>query len=131
MHGIQAVEDRPSKTRSKMTNRLLSLRAIDGRSAEARRYRDLCEGFAAAFGTTPPGEREMALIRQAAALTVQAEKLQSAIVRGEDVDLEQLTRLTNVTTRTLKELGLYKRRRQKPPPTLREYIAAKQQEAGP
>jgi acetolactate synthase small subunit len=86
------------------------LRGIDGRSAIARRYRDLVEGFVADFGSQKPGERELALIRQAAALTVQTEVLQVKIVRAEDIDLEQLTRLTNVLTRTLKELGLQKRR---------------------
>jgi hypothetical protein len=96
------------------------LRGIDGRSAEARRFRDLVEGFAADFGTTPPGEREMALVRQAAAITVQAESMQAAIVRGEDVDPEQLTRLMNVQTRTLKELGLKKRGRQQP--SLADYL---------
>ncbi len=65
----------------------------------------------------------MALIRQAAALTVQSEALQTKIVRGEDVDLEQLTRITNVQTPTLKELGLQKRR--PVTPSLAEYLAAK------
>jgi integrase len=63
------------------------------------------------------------LICQAAALTVQSEALQTKIVRGEDVDLEQLTRITNVQTRTLKELGLQKRR--PVTPSLAEYLAAK------
>ena len=99
------------------------LRGIDGRSSESRRYRDLIEGFVADFGSQAPGEREMTLIRQAAALTVQAEALQSKIVRGEEVNLEQLTRLTNVLTRALKELGLKKRRRDKP--SLAEYLADK------
>ena len=104
-----AVAARPASTQSAITNRSELLRGIDGRSAESRRFRDLIEGFTADFGATPPGERELALIRQAAALTVQAEALQAKIVRGEDIDLEQLTRLTNVCTRTL-ELGIRKRR---------------------
>ncbi len=124
MHGIQGIAARPPMTRSRITNRSEKLRGIDGRSAEARRFRDLCEGFAADFGATPPGEREMALIRQAAALTVQTETLQAKIMRGEEVDLEQLTRLANVTTRTLRELGIRKRRAQKPPPTIRDLCMA-------
>ncbi len=93
---IQTITLRPPSTRSRITNRSDLLRGIDGRSAEARRFRDLCEGFAADFGSTPPGPREMALIRQAAAVAIQAEELQAAIVRGEAVDIEQLTRLSNV-----------------------------------
>ena len=126
MNGTTAIAARPPTTRSRVTNRSDLLRGIDGRSAEARRYRDLIEGFAADFDDAPPGERELALIRQAAAMSVQAEALQARIVRGEDVDLEQLTRLSNVLTRTLKELGIRKRRAQKPPPTLRESLMGPQ-----
>lgn len=122
MHGTSAIASRPPTSRSKITNRSDLLRGIDGRSAEARRYRDLIEGFAADFGATPPGEREMALIRQAAAMSVQAEALQAKIVRGENVDLEQLTRLSNVQTRALKALGLHKRRAHKPP-SLADYLS--------
>jgi hypothetical protein len=122
MHGTAAIVSRPPTTRSRITNRSELLRGIDGRSAEARRYRDLVEGFVADFGSQKPGERELALIRQAAALTVQTEALQVKIVRGEDLDLEQLTRLTNVLTRTLKELGLRKRRAERP--SLAAYLAS-------
>ncbi len=106
-----------------MTNRSSGLPGVDGRSAEARRYRDLVAGFSGDFGTQKLSERELALIRQAAALSVQSEAMQVQIVRGGDVDLEQLTRLTNVLTRTLKELGLQKRR--PVAPSLADYLAAK------
>lgn len=122
MHGTAAIAARPPTTRSKITNRSEMLRGIDGRSAEARRFRDLIEGFAADFGATPPGEREQALIRQAAALTVQIELLQAKIVRGDNVDLQQLTRLSNVQTRALKALGLHKRRSHRPP-SLADHLA--------
>jgi hypothetical protein len=58
------------------------------------------------------------LVRQAAALTVQIEALQSKIV-GEDVDTEQLVRISNVLSRTLARLGLKKPAR---PPTLAEVL---------
>ena len=54
------------------------------------------------------------LVRQAAALTVQVEGLQSKIVAGGDIDLEQLTRLSNVLGRTLQRLGIRKRAPTKP-----------------
>jgi len=116
---------RPPTTRSRITNGSDLLRGIDGRSAEARRYRDLIEGFTAEFGSATPGEREMALIRQAAALTVQAETMQAAIVRGEAVDIEQLTRVANALTGTLKELGIRKHRAAPKPPSLAEYLASR------
>ncbi len=120
MHQSPAIVSRSPNTRSRITNRSEMLRGIAGRSAEARRYGDLIEGFVADFVVQKRGALELALIRQAAALTVQAEALQTKIVRGEDIDLEQLTRLTNVLTRTLKELGLKKRRADKP--SLADYL---------
>lgn len=130
MHETTAIASRPPTTRSRITNRSEMLRGIDGRSAEARRYRDLIEGFAADFGDPPPGEREQALIRQAAALTVQIESMQSEIVRGDSVNLGHLTRLSNAQTRALKALGLHKRCRARPP-SLADYLAARQGEASP
>ncbi len=46
------------------------------------------------------------MIRQAAAVTVESEKLQSAIVRGETVDHEQLVRLSNLQARLIRQLGI-------------------------
>ena len=51
-------------------------------------------------------EAQRALVRQAAAMIVQLEGLQSEILRGEPVDVEQLTRLANAATRILTRLGL-------------------------
>ncbi len=126
------VVDMPDNTtrsrtnRSRITNGKDLLRGINGRSAEARRYRDLIDGFSADLGGTP-GQRELALIRQAAALTVQSEVMQAAIVRGEAIDVEQLTRLANVLTRTLKELGIHKGKAA-PKPSLREKLMKAAQE---
>jgi hypothetical protein len=62
--------------RSRITNGSELLRGVDGRSAEGRRYRDLTEAFRAEFGLGA-SEGEMAVIRLAAALTVQSETLQA------------------------------------------------------
>ena len=53
----------------------------------------------------------MAAIRLAAALTVQSEALQAAIVRGERVAEEELTRALNAQARALRELRLMQKRR--------------------
>ena len=68
-----------TRNRSRITNGSELLRGVDGRSAEGRRYRDLTEAFRVEFGLGA-SEREMAAIRLAAALTVQSETLQAAIV---------------------------------------------------
>ncbi len=113
----------PSRLRSRLTNGLHALPGVDGRSVDARRYRDLAIAFAdEAGGAANLSEAEQALVRQAAALTMQAEKLQGAAVRGEDVDLEQMTRLSNSATRALTRLGV-KRPVRDTAPALDEIIA--------
>jgi hypothetical protein len=64
-------------------------------------------------------------VRHAAAVAVQLERLQEQIIRGEAIDLEQLTRLANVHSRALKDLGI----KGIPAPkemTLADYLASRQ-----
>jgi hypothetical protein len=105
------VAPRPLTVRSALTNDPLLLRGVDGRSVEARRYRDVAIALADDLGGQDKlSEPSKILVRQAAAMTVQVESLQSKIVSGQDVNLEQLTRLSNVLGRTLQRLGLKKPR---------------------
>jgi hypothetical protein len=105
------VAKRPLTVRSAVTNDPLFLRGVDGRSVVARRYRDVAIALADDLGGQDRlSEPSKILVRQAAALTVQVETLQTKIVSGEDVNLEQLTRLSNVLGRTLQRLGLRKPR---------------------
>jgi hypothetical protein len=114
---------RPLTVRSAVTNDPLMLRGVDGRSVVARRYRDVAIALADDLGGQDKlSEPSKILVRQAAALTVQVESLQSKIVAGEDVDLEQLTRLSNVLGRTLQRLGLRKPRA-RPTSPLAEHFA--------
>src|SRR3984957_7009235 len=100
-----AIVARPLTVRSAVTNDPLMLRGVDGRSMVARRYRDVAIALADDLGGQDRlREPSKTLVRQAAAMTVQVEALQSKIVAGEDVDLEQLTRLSNVLGRTLQRL---------------------------
>jgi len=92
------------RTRSALTNGSLLPRGLDGRSAPARRYRDLIlqfsHGIAGERGT-PLNPAELALVKQAAAITVRAEALQADIVRGKPVDDENVVRLANSAIRIL------------------------------
>ena len=105
-----AVEGRPLKLRSRVTNGSKLVAGVDGRSAEARRYKDvamsLADDLGGAAGLT---EAQRALVRQAAAMIVQSEKLQGAMLRGEEVSDEQMTRVANSLARTLSRLGIRKR----------------------
>jgi hypothetical protein len=123
MQNNHPVADRPPASRSALTNRPHTLRGIDGRTMSARRYRDLCIALADDLGGQDKlSEPTRILVRQAAAISVQLESLQSKIVSGVDVDLEQLTRLSNVLGRTLQRLGLKKPAAPRGP-TLAEILA--------
>jgi hypothetical protein len=118
-----ALAERPSRQRSRVTNGSKLIAGIDGRSAEARRYRDLCISFADDLGGEAGlTESQRALVRQAAALTVQSEKFQAAMLRGEAIDDEQMTRVANSLSRTLSRLG--RKRSAQKSPSLLEYLAA-------
>ena len=114
---------RPANNRAAVTNDPLALRGVDGRTMIARRYRDVAIALADDLGGHDNlSEPTKILIRQAAALTVQVETLQTKIVAGEDVNLEQLTRLSNVLGRTLQRLGL-KKPRARPTSPLAEHFS--------
>jgi hypothetical protein len=118
-----ATADRPSRLRSRITNGTKLVAGLDGRSAEARRYRDLVIAYADDLGGADKlTEAQRTLIAQAATLQVQAERGQGAILRGEQVNAEQLTRLANSTMRILTRLGL-KRERRDEAPDLASYLA--------
>jgi hypothetical protein len=104
---IHASAGRSRTLRSRVTNGKDLLANVDGRTAAARRYRDLAIWLADDLGGAASlTEAQRALVRQAAAMIVQSEKLQGEVLRGEVVDCEQLTRLANAATRILSRLGL-------------------------
>lgn len=96
----------PSRTaRSAVSNGTRLVTGVDGRSAPARRFRDLVRQFTEELGGDAIMSEPMrAMVRQAAAVTIEAERLQGAILRGEDVDTEQLVRVSNVQMRLMNGL---------------------------
>ena len=119
--GRSDVASRAPTTRSRITNGKQMLAGIDGRSAEARRYRDLAMSFADDLGGAAVlTEAQRALVFQAASLVVQSEALNGAMIRGELVDVEQQTRVANALGRTLNRLGIKKRAARKL--TVSEYL---------
>ena len=96
-----------TRNRSAISNGSWLLEGVDNRSALGRRFRDLCVSFAEGLGGEPNlSEPQRAMIRQAAAVNVQSEKLQASIVKGEDVDHEKIVRLNNLQARLIKQLGI-------------------------
>lgn len=107
--------ERSPTQRSRVTNGSKLVAGLDGRSAEARRYRDLAMSFADDLGGAGKlTEAQRTLIAQAATLQVQSERVQAAVLRGEVIDVEQLTRLANASMRILSRLGLKRKVVQSP-----------------
>jgi hypothetical protein len=128
---IHASADRSRTLRSRVTNGTQLLAGVDGRTAAARRYRDLAISLADDLGGAGSlTEAQSALVRQAAAMIVQSEKLQGEVLRGEVVNSEQLVRLANAATRILSRLGL-KRTARDTTPSLAEYLASHHGEETP
>jgi hypothetical protein len=114
----------PSQLRSAVSNGSRVLDGVDGRSSAARRFRDLALSFASELGgESALTEPQKALVRHAAALTIQSEALHASIVRGEPVDSEQLVRVSNTLARTLKDLGILTKAKVVPP-SLKDYLAS-------
>jgi hypothetical protein len=80
--GIETTSSRlcehPSWTHSAVTNHADLLPGLDGRSATARRFRDLVNAFVADMGGLDRcSEVRLGLVRRLAATTVQAEMLEA------------------------------------------------------
>jgi hypothetical protein len=95
-----------SKGRSNLSNDALLVEGCDLRSSSARRFRDLVNAFSRDLGgVSALSEVERAHVRQAAALTVQVERLQASIVRGDaHVDADEIVRLSSEARRCLQRL---------------------------
>lgn len=89
--------------KSRVTNGRWILDGVDNRSPQARRFRDLCVAYASEVGTDP-SEVEKGLIRQAAAMTLRAEALQVAIVRGEPIPADEVIRITTEARSALQSI---------------------------
>jgi hypothetical protein len=113
---------RSPTARAAVSNGTRLLAGVDGRTATARRYRDLIADFARDLGGADRlSTADHGLLRQAATLTLRAEQLQAAVVRGEPVDGDLLVRLAGEARRILVLLA-----QRAPEPhvqTLDEYLA--------
>lgn len=101
--------------RSKVTNERLRGRVTtkslfvegDGRTPWARRYRDLVALYADdAGGLATLPELKLSLIRRAAALTVECERLEGELAEGKAVDIELLARTSSHLRRIAESIGL-------------------------
>lgn len=98
----------PPVARSRVSNgNSLFVTGGDGRTAAARRFRDLIVAHTAELGHDP-SEAESSIIRRASALQVQLEQLEAAWAKlsPATADLEAYSRLSNTLRRHLAAIGL-------------------------
>jgi hypothetical protein len=95
------VDTASRKARDKVSNGRLLANA-DLRTAPARRYRHLVRTYGAKLKAGD--ETGMALARAAAASAMQLEAYESALARGETIDVRLFTRLSNSLSRSLATL---------------------------
>jgi hypothetical protein len=118
----------PKKLRSKMSNgRLLPM--TDGRSATARRFKDLVEDISGDLGgkaMLSEGQRQ--LIRRAAMLSAECERQEALAARGEaEFNCELYGTMCDRLGRLFGRLGLLRVARDIGP-TLEQYLEAKYDE---
>lgn len=98
--------------RSRVTNGADLLPGIDGRSAVARRYRDILAALASdQGGADRMSEARAQLCRRFAALAVQAEALESRLANGEPVELAEHALIASTLVRLAARIGLDRRAR--------------------
>jgi hypothetical protein len=117
------IEKPSSKTRSRVSNGSAMLPDVDGRSAIARRYRDVLNELISDLGGDPSGAQS-AIARRASALCVVCEQAEAEMVAGGVLDLAEFTTAANSLRRLLSDLGLERRARDITP-SLASYLAGK------
>ena len=111
----------PPVARSRVTNRSKAFLGADGRTAVARRWRDVYAALTEDLGgESHVSEAERQLARRAATLVVTAELAEAAMAAGGECDSESYCRLVNALSRVLSKLGLKRHATQ--PPRLAELL---------
>ena len=124
-----SVEQPKDRQRSRITNGSALLPGVDGRSAWVRRTKDV---IAAHLSDVPDASAaERSIIRRAAVLTVELERLEAQFALAGEADAETLDlygRVSGNLRRLLEAVGLQRRTRDVLP-TLAQYLQHKPHEA--
>jgi hypothetical protein len=114
----------PLYNRSRITNGQEILPDIDGRSAIARRYRDIANQIVTDQGGPDHcSESRLQLIRRFSAAAVLAEQLEASLARGEKVDIGEHALLVSTLVRVAQRIGINRIPRNMTP-NLNEYLEA-------
>ena len=116
---------KPSRTtRSAVSNgSRLHAAEVDGRTADARRFRDVMAEIASDLGGSDTlSEAQRQLARRAAMLSVQGEKMEADAIAGGVIDLDAFGALSDRLSRLFARLGV-KRVARDATPTIEAIIA--------
>jgi hypothetical protein len=108
----------------KVSNGRLLPKSVDLRTASGRRFRHLVQSLTEELGGNL-GEVDQNLVRQAASLTLAAERLSSDIVNGAAFDSDALVRINSELRRVLAALRAKAAKNKPAGPTLADFIARK------
>ena len=123
---VEKVITRSRQNRAKATNGKSMIPSVDGRLPWVRRLRDIFELHVADLGgESVISEAERSIVRRAATLTVELERLEARFANDTAADgaLDQYQRGANSLRRLLESVGLERRARDVTVPTLAEYLA--------
>jgi hypothetical protein len=113
---------RKPEARSRVTNHADLLPGIDGRSALARRYRDIAGAIVSDMGGIDRcSEARLQLVRRFAAAAVLAEAMEARLANGESIDLGEHAHLSSTLVRIAQRIGIGRAPRGVTP-DLRDYI---------
>jgi hypothetical protein len=124
----RAVVERRSKLRSRIGNGKDLLPDIDGRSAMARRFKDITGAVLADQGGADQcSESRLQLVRRFAAAAVLAEQMESRIANGEQINIAEHAQLCSTLVRIAQRIGLNRVPRDVSP-TLSDYLQQQAEE---
>jgi len=121
---LTLIDTTSPKTRSRVSNARGLFVEADGRSAWARRFRDLCGVYTAHIGGNPTAP-QTSLIRRIAGLDCELERLEGLLANGKrvEVDFDAYSRWSGQQRRLLEQLGFQAAQRDVTP-TLSQQLAA-------
>lgn len=111
------IDTRPAVARSAVRNgKRLFVEKIDGRTAPARRFRDLLLEIVNDLGGVDAlSAIQMQLVRRFASLSVEAEVLEMTIAEGKPLDVETYGVIVSAQARLAGQLGLHRKMKLVPP----------------
>jgi hypothetical protein len=119
-----AVAPGKSRARSRVSNGSTQfLDSVDGRSALARRYRDILADLSSDLGGNLSAAKLM-ICRRAATIAVWCEQVESKMAEGDEINVAEFTTASNALRRLLADLGL-ERKAKDVTPDLQTYLQSK------